>query len=62
MGCFMSAEEKELKRKNDDIDNALKKEKANLRNEVKMLLLGTVWDGCSPQYLGLTTFTFIRCR
>ena len=36
----MSAEEKELKRKNDEIEGNLKKEKAQLKNEVKMLLLG----------------------
>lgn len=36
----MSAEDSESKRINDEIDMALKKEKMNLRNEVKMLLLG----------------------
>lgn len=40
MGCGMSQEDQELRRKNDEIDQALKKEKANLKNEVKMLLLG----------------------
>jgi len=39
----MSAEDKEKKRKNDEIENQLKKEKLNLRNEVKMLLLGNVF-------------------
>lgn len=43
MGCCMSAEDKEKKRKNDEIENQLKKEKLNLRNEVKMLLLGNVF-------------------
>lgn len=41
MGCGQSVEERENKKKNDEIDKALKKEKANLQNEVKMLLLGT---------------------
>ncbi|KAI8912278.1 guanine nucleotide binding protein, alpha subunit [Powellomyces hirtus] len=47
MGCMMSAEEQENKRKNDEIDNALKREKANSRNEVKMLLLGAGESGKS---------------
>ncbi|RKO84365.1 guanine nucleotide binding protein, alpha subunit [Blyttiomyces helicus] len=47
MGCLMSAEEKERKRKNDEIEDALKKEKINLRNEVKMLLLGAGESGKS---------------
>ncbi|KAJ3016330.1 guanine nucleotide-binding protein subunit alpha [Thoreauomyces humboldtii] len=47
MGCAQSAEDKELKRKNDEIDNALKKEKISLRNEVKMLLLGAGESGKS---------------
>ncbi|KAJ3052690.1 guanine nucleotide-binding protein subunit alpha [Rhizophlyctis rosea] len=47
MGCFMSAEEKELKRKNDEIEGNLKKEKAQLKNEVKMLLLGAGESGKS---------------
>ncbi|KAI8819259.1 guanine nucleotide binding protein, alpha subunit [Fimicolochytrium jonesii] len=47
MGCFMSAEEKENKRKNDAIEDALKQEKVKLRNEVKMLLLGAGESGKS---------------
>ncbi|KAJ3164430.1 guanine nucleotide-binding protein subunit alpha [Geranomyces variabilis] len=47
MGCSMSAEDKENRRKNDEIDNALKKEKEKARNEVKMLLLGAGESGKS---------------
>ncbi|KAH6568789.1 hypothetical protein BASA50_003061 [Batrachochytrium salamandrivorans] len=47
MGCGMSQEDQELRRKNDEIDQALKKEKANLKNEVKMLLLGAGESGKS---------------
>ncbi|KAJ3331312.1 guanine nucleotide-binding protein subunit alpha [Blyttiomyces sp. JEL0837] len=47
MGCAQSAEDKETKMRNDEIDAALKKEKLNLRNEVKMLLLGAGESGKS---------------
>ncbi|KNC98921.1 hypothetical protein SpCBS45565_g07365 [Spizellomyces sp. 'palustris'] len=47
MGCCQSAEDSESKRRNDEIDMALKKEKMNLRNEVKMLLLGAGESGKS---------------
>lgn len=40
MGICTSAEEKEKKERNDQIENELRKEKLNQRNEVKMLLLG----------------------
>jgi hypothetical protein len=40
MGCGMSAEDKERKIKNDEIENNLKKEKIALAKEIKMLLLG----------------------
>ena len=40
MGCGISQEEREQQRKNNEIDQALRKEKAALRNEIKMLLLG----------------------
>jgi guanine nucleotide-binding protein subunit alpha len=42
MGCGMSAEEKEKKRANDEIENKIKKEKLALAKEIKMLLLGIV--------------------
>lgn len=40
MGCGMSSEDKEGKQRNEEIDNQLKKDKMNLRSEIKMLLLG----------------------
>lgn len=41
MGCGMSSEDKEGKQRNEEIDNQLKRDKMNLRSEIKMLLLGT---------------------
>lgn len=40
MGCGMSTEEKEGKQRNEEIENQLKRDKMNQRNEIKMLLLG----------------------
>ena len=40
MGCGMSSEEKEGKRKNEEIEVQLKRDKLMQRNEIKMLLLG----------------------
>ena len=40
MGCGMSAEEKEQRKLNDEIDMGIRKEKMALAKEVKMLLLG----------------------
>lgn len=40
MGCAQSAEDKEGKARNEEIDQQLKKDKLNQRNEIKMLLLG----------------------
>jgi len=42
MGCGMSTEEKEGKARNEEIENQLKKDKLMQRNEIKMLLLGTM--------------------
>lgn len=40
MGCCQSAEAQEDKARNEEIENQIKRDKLNLRNEVKMLLLG----------------------
>lgn len=40
MGCCQSTEAQEEKARNDEIENQLKRDKLNQRNEVKMLLLG----------------------
>ena len=42
MGCGMSTEEKEGKQRNEEIENQLKKDRMMQRNEIKMLLLGTL--------------------
>ncbi|KAJ3204744.1 guanine nucleotide-binding protein subunit alpha [Dinochytrium kinnereticum] len=47
MGCSQSTEDKEKRQRNDEIEAALKKEKASLKNEVKMLLLGAGESGKS---------------
>ena len=41
MGCGMSTEDKDGKARNDEIENQLKRDKMQQRNEIKMLLLGT---------------------
>lgn len=41
MGCGMSAEDKEGRQRNEEIENQLKKDKLMQRNEIKMLLLGS---------------------
>lgn len=49
MGCGMSTEEKEGKQRNEEIENQLKRDKMSQRNEIKMLLLGTLnpLSGCT---------------
>lgn len=42
MGCGMSTEDKEGKARNEEIENQLKRDKMNQRNEIKMLLLGAL--------------------
>ena len=46
MGCGMSSEDKEGKQRNEEIDNQLKRDKMNLRSEIKMLLLGEASRCC----------------
>ena len=40
MGCGMSTEDKQGRQRNDEIENQLRRDKMNQRNEIKMLLLG----------------------
>ena len=51
MGCGASSvEDQELKKRNDEIDQQLRKDKALLKNEVKMLLLGKSGLGSPQRY------------
>lgn len=43
MGCCQSNEIHDGKVRNEEIENQLKRDKLNMRNEVKMLLLGNKW-------------------
>lgn len=47
MGCCQSTEDGAAKRRNDEIDQAIKRDKMMMRNEVKMLLLGQYYHCCS---------------
>ena len=40
MGCGMSAEDKQGRQRNEEIEIQLKKDRLNQRNEIKVLLLG----------------------
>jgi hypothetical protein len=40
MGCCQSTFDREGKSRNDLIDDQIRKDKVNLKNEIKMLLLG----------------------
>ena len=61
MGCGMSTEEKEGKARNEEIENQLKRDRMQQRNEIKMLLLGmSEWpprpaSPASPRRIGLTS-------
>lgn len=48
MGCCQSNEVHDGKARNEEIENQIKRDKLNMRNEVKMLLLG--------KYLGVAAF------
>ncbi|KAI9299765.1 guanine nucleotide-binding protein subunit alpha [Cunninghamella echinulata] len=47
MGCCQSNETQEEKARNDEIENQIKRDKINMKNEVKMLLLGAGESGKS---------------
>ncbi|KAI9598380.1 guanine nucleotide binding protein, alpha subunit [Syncephalis fuscata] len=47
MGCCVSKEELESKRRNEEIENQIRRDKIQQRNEVKMLLLGAGESGKS---------------
>lgn len=40
MGCCQSTFDREGKSRNDQIDDQIRRDKVNLKNEIKMLLLG----------------------
>ena len=48
MGCGMSTEDKEGKARNEEIENQLKRDRLQQRNEIKMLLLG-MWIALDTQ-------------
>ncbi|KAF9088979.1 guanine nucleotide-binding protein subunit alpha [Mortierella sp. GBA35] len=47
MGCCISQEDKEGRSRNEDIENQLRRDRMQMRNEVKMLLLGAGESGKS---------------
>jgi hypothetical protein len=39
--CFISSDERELRRKNEEIDRQIEQDRKTLKKEYKILLLGT---------------------
>ncbi len=68
MGCGMSTEEKEGKARNEEIENQLKRDRMQQRNEIKMLLLGTSKHSAAVRRRGNVLFwigfliAWNRCR
>lgn len=65
MGCGMSVEEKEGKARNEEIENQLKRDRMQQRNEIKMLLLGmlmrTSWRSKTRRRKKRALTMFNRC-
>lgn len=61
MGCGMSTEEKEGKARNEEIENQLKRDRMQQRNEIKMLLLGMSACPLPRSLVGLDLTTRHRC-
>ncbi|KAF9897318.1 guanine nucleotide-binding protein subunit alpha, partial [Lobosporangium transversale] len=47
MGCCLSQDDKESRSRNEAIENQLRRDRMQMRNEVKMLLLGAGESGKS---------------
>jgi guanine nucleotide-binding protein subunit alpha len=43
MGCCQSTEQVEDKQRNQEIDAQIKRDRVNIRKEIKMLLLGMIF-------------------
>lgn len=45
MGCCQSSERVEEKQRNQEIEAQIKRDRANMKTEIKMLLLGKILKG-----------------